>query len=289
MFFTIISSAESPSPSRKDYTPRAYVLVGEKNPDLPEAERREIARVVGIGSVKYADLSLNRTTDYVFSWDNMLSFDGNTAPYLQYSYARVKSLFRRAEVDEEALDGAIVIGEKAEKVLGAKLLQFTEAVNVGILNASSPILIIVLSFAMLGVAIRPGQLVGDEAVQPGVASSVEFAGHDQTRAGDLTKPRSHLCPGVHVKDTQEDVFRSAENLLDSIRDGVRPVRYEPVGVPAVKEGIQYRFDTFGAHPGHHTVDFGAVVGGTAGSRAEKHDAGRMFRVGPGVGGADLAT
>ena len=109
---------------------RAYALVGEKSPDLAEEERRKIARVVGIGSVKYADLSLNRETDYVFSWDNMLSFDGNTAPYLQYSYARVKSLFRRAEVDEEALDGAIVIGEKAEKVLGAKLLQFTEAVEI---------------------------------------------------------------------------------------------------------------------------------------------------------------
>jgi arginyl-tRNA synthetase len=109
---------------------RAYALVGEKSPDLAEEERRKIARVVGIGSVKYADLSLNRETDYVFSWDNMLSFDGNTAPYLQYSYARVKSLFRRAEVDEEALDGAIVIGEKAEKVLGAKLLQFTEAFEI---------------------------------------------------------------------------------------------------------------------------------------------------------------
>jgi arginyl-tRNA synthetase len=109
---------------------RAYVLVGEKNPDLPEAERREIARVVGIGSVKYADLSLNRTTDYVFSWDNMLSFDGNTAPYLLYSYARVKSLFRRAEIDEGALAGEMVLDEKAEKILAIKLLQFGEAVDV---------------------------------------------------------------------------------------------------------------------------------------------------------------
>ncbi len=109
---------------------RAFALVGEKSPDLPEEQRREIARVVGIGSVKYADLSLNRTTDYVFSWDNMLALDGNTAPYLQYCYARVKSMFRRAEIDEDALSGAIDLGEKAEQVLGAKLLQFAEVVEV---------------------------------------------------------------------------------------------------------------------------------------------------------------
>ncbi len=109
---------------------RAFALVGEKNPDLSADERRQIARVVGIGSVKYADLSLNRETDYVFSWDNMLSLDGNTAPYLQYSYARVKSLFRRAEIDEESLAAAIIVAEKAEKVLAAKLLQFGEAVEV---------------------------------------------------------------------------------------------------------------------------------------------------------------
>ena len=109
---------------------RAFAMVGEKNPDLPEEQRLEIARVVGIGSVKYADLSLNRETDYVFSWDNMLSFDGNTAPYMLYSYARVKSMFRRAEVDENALAGEIILDAKAEKVLAVKLLQFAEAVEV---------------------------------------------------------------------------------------------------------------------------------------------------------------
>ena len=109
---------------------RAFALVGEKNPDLSEDERRKIAQVVGIGSVKYADLSLNRETDYVFSWDKMLSLDGNTAPYLQYSYARVKSLFRRAEIDEESLVVAIIVVEKAEKILAAKLLQFGEVVEV---------------------------------------------------------------------------------------------------------------------------------------------------------------
>ncbi len=75
---------------------RALRVVTEKNPDLAEAARREIARVVGIGAVKYADLLPNRQSDYVFSWDKMLSLSGNTAPYLQYAYARIRSIFRKA-------------------------------------------------------------------------------------------------------------------------------------------------------------------------------------------------
>jgi len=75
---------------------RALKLVTEKNPDLAEAARREIARVVGLGGVKYADLLPNRQSDYVFSWDKMLSMQGNTAPYLQYAYARIRSIFRKA-------------------------------------------------------------------------------------------------------------------------------------------------------------------------------------------------
>ena len=75
---------------------RAFKVVTEKNPDLPESARREIARAVGIGAVKYADLLPNRQTDYVFSWDKMLSLQGNTAPYLQYAYARIRSIFRKA-------------------------------------------------------------------------------------------------------------------------------------------------------------------------------------------------
>ena len=74
---------------------RALKLVSEKNPALPEAQRREIARVVGLGAVKYADLLPNRQSDYVFSWDKMLALQGNTAPYLQYAYARIKSIFRK--------------------------------------------------------------------------------------------------------------------------------------------------------------------------------------------------
>jgi arginyl-tRNA synthetase len=75
---------------------RAYQLVTDKSPELPEDQRREIARAVGIGAVKYADLSKERTSDYVFSWDRMLAMDGNTGPYLQYAYARIRSIFRKA-------------------------------------------------------------------------------------------------------------------------------------------------------------------------------------------------
>jgi arginyl-tRNA synthetase len=75
---------------------RALAIVAEKNPDLPEAERREIARTVGIGAVQYADLSQNRSSNYVFSWDKMLALDGNTAPYLLYAVARIYSIFRKA-------------------------------------------------------------------------------------------------------------------------------------------------------------------------------------------------
>jgi arginyl-tRNA synthetase len=74
---------------------RAFKIVSDKNPDLPEAQRREIARVIGLGAVKYADLLPNRQSDYVFSWDKMLALQGNTAPYLQYAYTRIKSIFRK--------------------------------------------------------------------------------------------------------------------------------------------------------------------------------------------------
>lgn len=82
---------------------RAFKVVTEKNPQLPEEQRREIARVVGIGAVKYADLLPNRQMDYVFSWDKMLALNGNTAPYLQYAYARIRSIFRKGEVNEDSL------------------------------------------------------------------------------------------------------------------------------------------------------------------------------------------
>ena len=78
---------------------RAFKVVSEKNPELPEPQRREIARVVGLGAIKYADLLPNRQSDYVFSWDKMLALQGNTAPYLQYAYARIRSIFRKGGVE----------------------------------------------------------------------------------------------------------------------------------------------------------------------------------------------
>ena len=107
---------------------RAFAQVSEKNPAMDEAERQQIARVIGIGSIKYMELSFNRTSDYVFDWDKMLALDGNTAPYMLYSYARIKSMFRRAGVDEDALDGSIIVGERAESALAIKLLLFPEVV-----------------------------------------------------------------------------------------------------------------------------------------------------------------
>ena len=79
---------------------RAFKVVSEKNPELPEGARREIARSVGIGAVKYADLLPNRQSDYVFSWDKLLALNGNTAPYLQYAYARIRSIFRKGEAGQ---------------------------------------------------------------------------------------------------------------------------------------------------------------------------------------------
>ena len=106
---------------------RAFALVSAKNPELPEAERHAIAHTVGIGAVKYADLSKNRNSDYIFNWDAMLSFEGNTAPYLQYAYARIKSIFRRVEsYDAQA---TLTLQETAERTLAMKLLQFTEATD----------------------------------------------------------------------------------------------------------------------------------------------------------------
>jgi len=108
---------------------RAYALVTEKNADLPEPERRQIARTVGIGAVKYADLSKNRTSDYVFDWNQMLAFEGNTAPYLQYAYSRIRSLFRRGEVDTAALSHGPQIHAPEEHQLAVQLVRYQEAVE----------------------------------------------------------------------------------------------------------------------------------------------------------------
>jgi arginyl-tRNA synthetase len=101
---------------------RALKIVTEKNAELPEAQRREIARVIGLGSVKYADLLPNRQSDYIFSWDKMLALQGNTAPYLQYAYARIQSIFRKVEaVDHTA---QIEVAAPEELALAKYLLNF---------------------------------------------------------------------------------------------------------------------------------------------------------------------
>ncbi|EKS6729880.1 arginine--tRNA ligase [Enterobacter mori] len=110
---------------------RARRLVAEKNPDMPADELEKLANAVGIGAVKYADLSKNRTTDYIFDWDNMLAFEGNTAPYMQYAYTRVLSVFRKANIDESVLANTTVnITEDREAQLAARLLQFEETLTV---------------------------------------------------------------------------------------------------------------------------------------------------------------
>jgi len=109
---------------------RAFDLVTEKNPDLDESVRKRIATSVGIGAVKYADLSKNRTSDYIFNWDTMLSFEGNTAPYLQYAYARIQSIFKKmGGVDNIDNSIGIELIEPAERQLTVKLLQFSEAIE----------------------------------------------------------------------------------------------------------------------------------------------------------------
>lgn len=109
---------------------RAEKLIAEKNPDLTASEKQAVVEAVAIGAVKYSDLSKNRTTDYVFDWDNMLSFEGNTAPYMQYAYTRVRSIFSRAGIDPNSLTGNIVLTDEKELNLAIKLLQFEEAVMV---------------------------------------------------------------------------------------------------------------------------------------------------------------
>jgi arginyl-tRNA synthetase len=108
---------------------RAEQLIAEKDPDLNAAERKVVARKVGIGAVKYADLSKTRTNDYVFNWNAMLSFEGNTAPYLQYAYTRIQSIFRKAGIDPADLDKKIVIDADEEKALVIKCLQFGEVLE----------------------------------------------------------------------------------------------------------------------------------------------------------------
>ena len=114
---------------------RADKIIAEKNQELSETERKEVARIIGIGAVKYADLSQYRMTDYIFSWDKMLSFQGNTAPYLQNAYVRIRSIFRKS--GEQFTASEISPAAAEERTLALKLCQFAEVVP-AVLNDFRP-------------------------------------------------------------------------------------------------------------------------------------------------------
>jgi arginyl-tRNA synthetase len=106
---------------------RARKIIEQKNPDLNASEKAEVARIIGIGAVKYADLSQYRMTDYIFSWDRMLSLQGNTAPYLQNAYVRTRSIFRKSAAAVQ-LPNELTLVEPAELDLAKRLCQFAEIV-----------------------------------------------------------------------------------------------------------------------------------------------------------------
>ena len=108
---------------------RGIAAVAEKNPDLPEATRMEVGAAIGVGAIKYADLSTDRVRDYVFDWERMLSFDGNTAPYLQYAHARICSIFRRAGIERSTVRATVpTLTEPQERQLAMTLMGFGTAV-----------------------------------------------------------------------------------------------------------------------------------------------------------------
>jgi arginyl-tRNA synthetase len=108
---------------------RAAAAIAEKNPDLDDVARADLARMIGIGAVKYADLSTDRVKDYVFDWDRMLAFDGNTAPYLQYAHARICSIFRRASIERSSVRATTIeVVEPPERALALRLLAYPTAV-----------------------------------------------------------------------------------------------------------------------------------------------------------------
>lgn len=108
---------------------RAAALVREKNPDIEPEQLAHLAKVIGLGAVKYSDLSKNRTSDYVFDWDQMLSFDGNTAPYLQYAYSRIQSVLRKAGVDPAQLPREAIAEEEPERRLAVYIAAFNDVLQ----------------------------------------------------------------------------------------------------------------------------------------------------------------
>lgn len=109
---------------------RADTIVAEKNPYLSNEERAEVAKMLGIGAIKYADLSTDRSNNYTFEWEKMLSFDGNTAPYLQYAHARICSIFSKDEIDRNSTrDAEIILAHEREIVLARALIGYPEALD----------------------------------------------------------------------------------------------------------------------------------------------------------------
>jgi arginyl-tRNA synthetase len=112
---------------------RALAVVRGKNPDMPPEQQQEVARVIGLGAVKYADLMQHRLTDYLFSWEKMLSFQGNTAPYLQNAFVRIRSIFRKADSDMgpelSTARSPILILDPAERALALQILKFGEVLH----------------------------------------------------------------------------------------------------------------------------------------------------------------
>ena len=124
---------------------RAFKLVSEKNPSFSEEEKKKIAQTVGLGALKYADLMQHRTTDTIFSWEKMLSFQGNTAPYLQNAYVRIQSILRKdKEGGGSSVLGPIKLQEDAERTLALQLLQFAEIVPAVLVDARPNILCLAL-------------------------------------------------------------------------------------------------------------------------------------------------
>jgi arginyl-tRNA synthetase len=109
---------------------RGRIAVAERDPDLPAAEQQQLGHTIGIGALKYAELSSDRIKDYVFDWNRMLAFDGNTAPYLQYAHARICSIFRKADIDRVSIRRVTpTLIEPAERELALRVLQFDGAVH----------------------------------------------------------------------------------------------------------------------------------------------------------------
>lgn len=116
---------------------RTSEIVKQKSPELSAEEQADIINTVAIGAVKYADLSKNRTTDYIFDWDNMLSLEGNTAPYMQYAYARIASIFRKANLNINDFNSGIALQHDREQALATRLLQFEETLH-SVANEGTP-------------------------------------------------------------------------------------------------------------------------------------------------------